>query len=218
MKPVKANLKGNTFVCFHGFFSSENEFKFIEETFEGNRFIYPNLYELFDNDSTDLNSWVKNIKDYLYKVYEEVGKFTLVGYSLGGLLASISADLPFIDQIILIAPAYHYVSRDNTKYPNISSLEEFELRKNNIPVNKFTSTYTVLLNLFEDGLKNSNAKILFFQGLAETSVDYYHCQRLYQSLFNPNKQMICIGTAGTDMLQDEHSKEVIALIMMSFIE
>lgn len=217
MKPANARERGNTFVCFHGFFNVKEEFKFIEDAFKGYNFIYPNLYELFDNDSEDMNIWIKNIKEELYRIYEEVGKFTLVGYSLGGLITSICADLPFIERIVLIAPAYHYISRNEKKYPNITSLEEFELKKNDISINKFTSVYTILLNLFEDGIKNSKASILFFQGVAEVSVDYYHCQKLYQNLHNPNKQMICIGTAGINMLEDEESKEIIASIMSLFV-
>ena len=77
---------------------------------KGHRVITPNLFDQTDATDTDAAQWIERAEN---AVATEIGaghRVWLVGFSMGGVIAAHLASLYPVERLVLLAPAFDYVS------------------------------------------------------------------------------------------------------------
>lgn len=81
-----------------------------EFTSKGHRVIAPNLFDQTDETDTDAALWIERAENAVAAEIRAGHRVWLVGFSMGGVIASHLASLYPVERLVLLAPAFDYVS------------------------------------------------------------------------------------------------------------
>jgi len=96
--------------CIHGFGVRRSvEFEPLKKYFEskGHTVITIHLFDQSDETDTDPQVWIQRAKDGLEPLIKENRRVWLVGFSMGGVIASHLASLYPVERVVLLAPAVY---------------------------------------------------------------------------------------------------------------
>ena len=68
------------------------------------------MYDLFDEEDHDWMCWVQRAKDQLDQYKKTNRDIYLVGFSMGGVIASYLAAMVPVKKLVLLAPAFSYIN------------------------------------------------------------------------------------------------------------
>ena len=120
-------------LCFHGFCCDKHNFDYIAKDI---KLDYNLIYipDLPGHGSNKFRFCKKNILSFVLSEYDKLKKsyevIDVIGYSLGGVLASYLATYRKVNKLILISPAFIYtnISLNKIKYIKYSK-KDFTLKK-----------------------------------------------------------------------------------------
>lgn len=144
----------------------------------------------------------KNIViDYVTKLYDNNkgnAKIDILGYSLGGLLASYLATIRVVDRLILIAPAFSLNTRINTyklKY------KKGESKKAKNELMKMIEFLRIKANI-NYNLSTIYSKTLIVFGYYDNVVSIKGVEMLTDHIDNPNKYIVNVNANHINILNN----------------
>ena len=105
--------KNPTLVFIHGFGERRtHEFDFIKDYFSKKNIdmMFPELFDQSNPDDTDPHMWIKRAEMAIEEALQRGSKVSLLGYSMGGVIATACANKYNVEKLILIAPAFEYIT------------------------------------------------------------------------------------------------------------
>lgn len=200
-------------IAIHGFGRRrKTDFDWIATQFDNQEilFVSMNLYEI-DEPKVNWLEWVAEAKivveDYLAQGY----KVNLLGFSMGGVIATFLASIMPIEHVILVAPAFEYIALDTGtrmvyKYGTI--LKESEAKfKNHLQERLLTPPYFVaffdLIKNLKPSVKKVVCPVLIFHGNQDEVVPIHSSRLCYRQLKSKRKQLIIFEGATHELLDNE---------------
>ena len=97
-------------ICVHGFGRRRaDEFiPLVEALKDEYDFIIPNLYDQQYPEDNVWHSWVSRAEEEIVKAKNANRKIYLLGFSMGGVIASYLASRFNVEKLVLLAPAFEY--------------------------------------------------------------------------------------------------------------
>lgn len=210
--------KKGTIVLLHGFLM-ENELNHIlKEEFSDYEVIRPNLYDFIKGEGPHSINWLENIKNYLAEIASEKGDLTLVGYTMGSVIATHCESLSFVKEVILISPDFYFLNMLTTNSDIAHVIRVKYIESKDINYGLFQINYDKLFNGFEEAIKASTKKMLILVGVDHAEIGYTRILRTFLMMDNPNKQMISIGTGEQELLSDMKAIRYVQSAMRLFLD
>lgn len=164
----QVETKKEVVICIHGFgrrleheydnFKFWNKGKYNLKTF--------NIYNLNDPEDNNPTIWIKRCEGMVDSYIKTGYKVSLVGFSMGGVLAAHIASIYPIEKLFLIAPAFDYLhvgSLVNTAVNKIMKTPNKEAPNVIIP-SGFTSSFTEVVRVCKDDIAKVKCPVCFIHG------------------------------------------------------
>lgn len=181
------------------------------------------MYDLNDELDCDWKQWVHRAKAQLTHVQLEKRPIYLLGFSMGGVIASYLATCFPVEKLILIAPAFNHFHLEN--YTNMVlkgasgfiSSSKHEEKEPSLP----KSFYPAFIDCVKQ-LKSSIAKVecpvLLIHGDDDEVIPPKSSVWAFDMINHEHKRLIFLHLGKHRILNDEHVHDVAFQLIQDFIE
>lgn len=207
-------------VCFHGFGRKRSdEFLPLTEYFDDIEVVVPDLYNILDPTDDQWTDWVARAEDTLAQLANQGKRIILVGFSMGGVIASYCASKPNVDKLILIAPAFEYFNLSNATEV-IASL--FEKKEENtspypeLPTN-FTTTFTSLVDNCKSAVEDIHIPTLIVHGNEDDVIMVSSSRRFFKKIPTQEKFLLILEGVTHQVLSNPVASKIVFENIQLFI-
>lgn len=208
--------------CIHGFGVRRTiEFAPLKAYFEakGHEVITPDLFDQTVESDNDPQVWIQRAKDGLEPLLAQKREVWLVGFSMGGVIASrLAAEYP-VKRLVLLAPAFEYVTLQTVK--NVAEGAVRSLLNKPKPVSSsfpplpdsFSSAFRSVVALNKDAIEKVTQPVLFLHGSMDEVIPVRSSENAYAKVPHDQKLLLVIQGVNHRVLDDEqHQQDVLRLI------
>lgn len=208
IEPVKEPIKP-IIITIHGYGRRrQHEFdNFVNwGKLDGFEIVQFDMYDLFDETDNDWMKWVARAKD---KLDAYAGReIILVGFSMGGVIASYLANVCDIQKLILLAPAFNYIHVENiagmiSKGASVllgndkKNKDEIE-----IPIT-FYGAFTDLIKALKKYIATIDCPVLFLHGDQDEVISLKSSLSAYEKVPHDKKKLFILHEGHHRLLMDE---------------
>jgi len=213
--------------CVHGFgVRRSHEFDELIHYFDqlGYTIFIPEIYDQTVMDDIDPNEWLSRVEKPLKELINQKKKVCMIGFSMGGVIASYFASKYKIERLVLLAPAFEYitvkaildtvegVARNIIKKPEVYSSEYPPLPDH------FTSTFREIVSRTKESIKQVSSPILIIHGTLDETIPLRSSEYAYDSIYHLNKRLIILKNVNHRILDDINYKHDVLFIIEQFIQ
>lgn len=188
---------------------------------DGFEIIQFDMYDLFDETDNNWMEWVGRAKQQL-DVYKDRTVY-LVGFSMGGVIASYLANVCNIDRLILLAPAFQYIHMEHI--PSLLTKGASVLLGNDkkdkdeieIPAS-FYGTFTELIKQLKKYIATVDCPVLFIHGDEDEVISLKSSLSAYEKVFHDKKKLFILHEGHHRLLMDEKVNWECYQIMKLFLQ
>ena len=207
-KPKKA------VVTIHGFGMNRslhfNDFrKFIEP--KGYKVIQFNIYDINNPEDADYKEWIKRCEKQLTTTLDLYDEVILLGFSMGGVIASYLASVYPVKQLILIAPAFNYLDLSTSVHYEKKAIKKIG-KKTDSPSGAQTKAFTEIVSQYKESVYYVDCPILILHGSEDTSISVQSSKSVYSRLTGKKRMLILEGAAHKMLYDGVMEKTVFTLI------
>ncbi len=212
--------------CVHGFgVRRTHEFDELKLHFEniGYTFVIPEIYDQTILDDIDPNEWLSRIEKPLKQLINQNRKVILIGFSMGGVIASYFAAKYKVERLILLAPAFEYITvkaiLDTVEGVARNIIKKPEINQSDYPPlpDQFTPTFREIVSRCKESIKHISCPILIFHGTSDETIPLRSSEYAYESIYHLNKRLLILKNVNHRILDDLSYKQDVFVIMEDFI-
>ncbi len=211
--------KGPVIIAIHGFGKRRtDEYRSLVDYF-GDRYDIrlPNLFDQrFPKDDIWYN-WVSRAEEEIIKAKNEKREIILIGYSMGGVIATYLASKFEIKRLILLAPAFEYLKVTTAtgyafgpRYPEDDKYVP-------LPA-EYIATFMDVVNNCRDGIDGVTCPTLFIHCFGDALIPYTVSLKYHRRLKIKEKHCVIIAEGSHRLMDDPVVSPVIMELIDSFIE
>ncbi len=213
-----------TIIAIHGFGRKKTEY-FIpfKAYFEnlGYNFVNPVLYDQLDENDNQPEEWIKRAENCVSEHIQRGDIVTLIGFSMGGVIASSIASKMPVNKLILLAPAFNYVNINTAvevvaklvdRAPTISADDVFAP----LP-DSFTNTFMTVVETLKADINQVECPILIFHGNEDKVISLSSSERIFRKIQNENRALIILHGADHNLYKKEIHCKIMEELILDFI-
>jgi len=218
--------KSPVLLCIHGFGVRRiHEFDPLKRYFEneGYRVVIPTLFDPNDETDIDANQWISRAEVALKQLIEQNERVWLVGFSMGGVIASKLASLYPIERLVLLAPAFEYITL-KVVLGKVEGLARNVIKRNekadstlSLPEH-LSSVFKEVVNLGKDSIEQVYCPVLFLHGSADEVIPIRSSENAYARLKSTEKLMLVLQNVPHRILDEAGLNADVLQIMHSFFK
>ncbi len=200
----KKNQK-DLIVTIHGFgtrTSSEMDPLKKYLTSRGYEVISFDIYDFHNLRDTDYREWIRRCEDVMREACASDRPVTLIGFSMGGVIASYLATVFPIRQLILCAPAFNPVD-----FSKIQKIGRNLLTSSGTPASDLSSDQThAFLNIvskYKDSIAHVEVPVLIIHGTEDEVIQPKSSKKAYDMIPSSKKRLIWLEGARHRFLYDQ---------------
>ena len=201
---IFSKKKRKAIVCIHGFGKrGPKEFDILRPFLEKNGYKCPRdvIVTGFDKAEACIN-----------QIQSEYDEIILIGFSMGGIIASYLANKAKVTKLILLAPAYEYISLDN--------VIGYIFKKSD--PNEISSSFKDAFRDLVDNCKNSISDIsidtLIIHCEDDEVINISSSDKPFKKLKTNKKLMIKISEGQHRMLDDEKCGKLVIANILAYLK
>ncbi len=216
-------FRNTAIVCIHGFGRSQtHEFDPLKEALSDYKFYIPELYDLRNQEDDDWTHWLSRAETVLDDLASQGKEIILIGYSMGGVIATYYANKANVKKLILLAPAYEYITLANAidVFNNLigrKSKEEDTSPYPPLPQN-FTSTFTTLVSNCRDSISEVRIPTLMIHGEDDPTISSSTSRKYFKKVPATKKHLCVIEDVDHHILHNPKHQTFAIELIRSFIE
>ncbi len=179
------------------------------------------LPELFDQRYPQDNiwyNWVSRAEEKIIEAKNAKREIILIGFSMGGVIASFLASKFAIKRLILLAPAFEYLSVTTAKGYAFGPKRPEEKDKYVALPSEFTATFIDVVNNCRKGIENVSCPTLFIHCLNDELIPYSTSVKYYKKMKIMSKKCVLLADGQHRILDDERCGKVALALIDDFIE
>lgn len=213
-------------VAIHGFGKRRTDQLIpLKEYFEtqGYEVHCPTLFTCEDETDCRMIDWLRRAEDCVDEQLALGKDIILVGFSMGGVIASYLASKRRIKKLILLAPAFTYVTLNN-----VTNTVTKKFKQNNeekvmvdgyypLP-STFTSTFCEVVDTHKDDICDVICPTLIFHGMEDEIIPYSSSRKVSKKIKQANHRLVLINDADHHLLDNEASSKIVLNLSKDFIE
>lgn len=180
----------------------------------------PTLFDIEDDKDVNQFDWIKRAQDVVIDLFQQNKEVILIGYSMGGVIASkIAADLP-IKKLILLAPAFSYATLNNA-INVMQHVVQPDHRSNSetpqLPVT-FVKTFQEIVDKYKSTITAVVCPTLIIHGDADKVVPVISSKIAIKKMTNNDNALIILGQTTHRLLEQDVYGNIAVEIITNFIE
>lgn len=166
--------------------------------------VMPELFNPHNAQDTNFKEWIKRAEDAVDSLLQREVDVVLVGFSMGGVIASHLAACKPIKKLILLAPAFSYINvanatdlitgifsgkkEDNKVYPPLPS--------------DFTSVFMNVVDSLKQDITLVDFPVLLFHGTEDETISVASSRKIFKKIPSTEKAMILLEGVNHRILDD----------------
>ena len=211
--------KKPTIVGIHGFgLRKTKEFDKLKVSLEKQGYCFKSidLYDLNDPSDTDWTSWVSKAKSLINEASFN-NDVILIGFSMGGVIASYLANEYRVKKLVLIAPAFEFLNIKTVidQIPNFFFKSKSKLVK---PPSNFTNAFMDVISNCKDSLTDIKIPTLIIHCENDEVISITSSQKNINKITNANKALVTISDGQHRLLDDSVAGPIAISNIISFIK
>ncbi len=188
---------------------------------EGYTLFFPAIYNNLDENDSDAHEWVQRMIVEAQNVTKRFEKVYVIGFSMGGVVASAIAAAVKVNRLILLAPAFEYITFENLKNKVKNSLLpktiETDMDYPPIPLS-FERTFKEVVKDFKSSIQYVNCPLLIIHGSKDSRIPLSSSHYAYEKTCSFHKQLIVLEGVNHNLVEDLTYNSQIFSLIQSFIE
>lgn len=181
------------------------------------------LFDYADETDCDWHEWVRRAEVVLKKAQSEKREIYLLGFSMGGVIASYLATRFPVKKLILIAPAFIHFNLEN--YTNIViksasvllSSKVDEVKKDSLP-KTFYSAFLDCIKQLKSSISEVTCPVLLIQGDDDEVIATRSSEWAFNQIKHDQKRCIFLHGGAHRLLSDAKVNQEAFLLIQLFIE
>lgn len=208
--------------CVHGFgVRRTHEYNTLKEYFEalGYTVVIPEIFDQTQIDDINPDQWLNRVEEPLIKLISENKKILLIGFSMGGVIASYLASKFKVERLVLLAPAFEYITIkaiiDTVEGVARQIIKRPEIQSNDYPPlpEPFTNTFKGIVAKCKDSIKHVDCPVLIFHGTSDETIPLRSSDYAYESIYHLNKRLFILKNVPHRILDERLiNKDVLRII------
>lgn len=221
LKEVLGIKKKKVLVLIHGFgVRAHHEFDLYLEN-QNNYFDEIKAFDMFDVDDPedhDHKAWIKRCELVMKQLDYEKTDVYLLGFSMGGVIASYLASVYPVKKVVLVAPAFIHFSVEN--YTNLAIKGASKLVNKNQSTNKslpnsFYQGFLDLVSEYKNSIAYVECPVLILHGDHDEIIPLRSAEWGYENIPHDNKRLVILHRSGHKIL-DDTSRDVAYELIEAF--
>lgn len=160
------------------------------------------IYSLKNPEDANLEQWIKRCEEQMRSALKLKKPVILIGFSMGGVIASYLASVFPVQSLILVAPAFRYFDIQKLGSYSLHALRKIAAKEKNIPSSLQTRTFMDLVDQYKDSIYHVTCPILILHGTKDEVIPYESSQSIYYDLNTQKKCLLLIEGGKHRMLYD----------------
>ena len=190
-------------ILIHGFSvrgSSEMDplFNFLKN--EGYDVVAPSLFDWKNEKDNDWLVWVGRARKEYEKAKSEGKEIYVVGYSMGGVVATYLSTIFPVKKLVLLAPAFEYRTLATAKR-TLGSFLSNDKNIDSMPL-ALHFPFMSLVDELGNSIEVLKTPVLMIQGSEDQTIPQTVAKRAYKKISSEHKNLVVIED-GTHRLMDE---------------
>lgn len=187
--------------CVHGFgVRRTHEYNSLKLYFEklGYQVIIPEIFNQSQLDDINSIQWLNRVEQPLIDLLEDNKQIWLVGFSMGGVIASYLASKYNVERLVLLAPAFEYVTV-KAILETVEGVARQIIKRPEIVISDypplpdtFTNTFKEIISTCKESIKKVNCPTLIFHGTEDTTIPLRSSDYAYDSIYHMNKRLFIL--------------------------
>lgn len=151
---------------------------------------------------TDFRSWILRCEAKLRKAVDEKRKIHLLGFSMGGVVASYLASVyPAVD-LLLAAPAFYPLDFNKIQKAAVSKVISSGTPDSQSMSTEQTRAFLNVVSRYRDSILQVDCPILILHGTGDEVIQPKSSRRMFEQIENPNKYLVFLEGAHHRFLYD----------------
>jgi esterase/lipase len=197
------------------------EFDHLKAYFEakGHEVILVEVFDQHYDSDIDPLVWIQRTRDGLERLMNQKRKVWVVGFSMGGVIASVLASEYAVDRLVLLAPAFEYLSLQTVKNVAEGAVRSIIKKpKQGNPdfaplPDSFSSVFRSVVALGKDSISKVNCPVLFVHGSQDEVIPLRSSQNAYAKILHEQKLLLVIEGVMHRIMDDElHNQDVFCIM------
>ncbi|WP_294562868.1 alpha/beta fold hydrolase [uncultured Traorella sp.] len=180
-----------------------------------------NMFDIHDEDDDDYNKWILVAENKLQQAFDQNKKVYLLGFSMGGVIASYLAGKYPVEKLILISPAFIHFNIENYAGIAIKTgkklLSGSDENKPSMP-RSFYSAFMGCVKEHKNDIRKVSCPILLIQGDADEVIPTRSSEWAYEQISHDQKKCIFLHGGKHRLLQDKSVQDVAFLLIDDFLQ
>ena len=211
--------------CVHGFgVRRTDEFLTLKSYFDalGYTIVTPLLFDQSNSEDTDAQTWLTRAEDPLKDLLAQNKKIWLLGFSMGGVIASHLASLYPVERLVLIAPAFEYITLKKILGTVEGVARQIigkpEITQNQYPPlpDSFINTFRDIVSACKESIVKVHCPVLILHGTNDETIPVRSSDYAYESIPHDEKLMLVIKSAAHRILDEPKLNQDVLKIIHNF--
>ncbi len=206
-------------VFIHGF--SKRTFQPLNHAIDyfrshGYLVIVQNLFNPDDETDDNPQDWMANATKLVEEALEIKQEVVLIGFSMGGVIASELASHYPTKMLVLLAPAFEYVTlkavRETISKHIPKKTNGIDFKKDKLP-ESFVEAFKDLVSLYKSSVSNVVCKTIIFHGRNDEKIPVRSSEYGYNHLASVDKKLFLLAHANHNLMEDKlYYQDILAII------
>jgi len=192
--------------------------KFLED--EGYSLFYPAFYDTSNPHDDNAHEWVNRVVEKAEWISNHYKEIHVIGFSMGGVVASAVAASVKVDRLILLAPAFEYITFENLKNKVKKSLlpKPIDTDTDYIPLpHTFEKTFKDVVKDYKESIQFVFCPLLIIHGSKDSRIPLSSSYFAYEKTCSFHKQLVCLEGVNHNLVEDITYQTQIFSLIQSFI-
>lgn len=189
----------------------------------GYHVLVPILYDHSNPKDHVATDWIDKARESVKEAFSIKDDVVVLGFSMGGVIASqVASEFP-VSSLILIAPAFEYVTFKAVK----NKITSYVIKKQDPLVNtgtyvplpeSFMDTFQEVVNLCKHSISKVTCPLLLVHGTSDMTIPIRASEYAYVRCPSSHKKMYRLENVGHNVLENKDYKEDVLCIIESNIK
>ena len=178
--------------------------------------IRPVLFDVNDESDCKLEDWVNRADLAVNQAISKGQRIIILGFSMGGVIATHLATKYQVEKLILLAPAFEYL----TVTTATSALGKFFSTKDTsgeMP-NNFTQTFTEIVDKYKGQAEKVKCPVLMIAAENDAVIPSSVSSKYYKKFTNSNKHCVILEGGEHRLLDNSGTSAITISLIKNFIE
>ncbi|MBB5182266.1 alpha/beta hydrolase [Catenisphaera adipataccumulans] len=196
-------------VTIHGFGKRlHHEFDPLADYFRQRKYevIQFDIYDVDNAQDADPDVWIKRCTQQMKKVCAQHDNVVLIGFSMGGVIASYLATIFPVKRLILAAPAFQYLDTRKIVEYGVKAVNKWRKSEPETPEKpspEQTNAFTSIVSQYKDSIENVYCPVLMIHGTDDEVIPPASSRNAYKKI--PGKKLLLFIEGGHHRMLYDHT-------------